>query len=64
MILCPDITEEKLEETAAQLRGLAENTSDVSFAIGTAYCTGAYDICRAMQSADEQMYRDKEEYYR
>ncbi len=64
VILCPEITEEKLEETAAQLRGLAENTSDVSFAIGTAYCTGAYDICRAMQSADEQMYRDKEEYYR
>ena len=64
MVFCPDITEEKLAQTVAQLRGLTGNTADVSFALGTAYCTGEYNICRAMQAADEKMYKDKEEYYR
>ena len=63
VVLCPEIAEEKLEELAGQLRVMAENTSDVSFAVGTAYCTGGYDVNAAMQSADEEMYKDKEEYY-
>lgn len=64
VILCPDITEEQLGELAQQLRSLADSTPDVSFAVGTAYVTGEYDICKAMQQADERMYKDKEEYYR
>ena len=64
VILCPDITEEKLDKQVIQLRSLMERAPDVSFAIGTAYVSGEYDICRAMQIADEQMYKDKEEYYR
>ena len=64
VVFCPDITEEILETQVAQLRALADSTSDVSFAAGTAYVTGDYDICRAMQTADEGMYRDKEEFYR
>lgn len=64
VVFCPDVSEERLEHMASQLRGLANNTSDVSFAIGTVYCSGAYDICRAMQTADEKMYKDKEAYYR
>lgn len=64
VVFCPDITEEKLAQTVAQLRGLTGNTADVSFALGTVYCTGEYNICRAMQAADEKMYKDKEEYYR
>jgi hypothetical protein len=48
----------------AQLRALADNTSDVSFAVGTVFCSGEYDVRNAMQMADERMYRDKEEYYR
>ena len=64
VVLCPDITEEKLAELADQLRTLTETTSDVRFAVGTEYVTGSYDICKAMQIADERMYKDKEEYYR
>ena len=64
VIFCPNITEEQLKTKVAQLRGLCENTSDVSFAIGTVMCKGDYDICHAMQQADERMYQDKEAYYR
>ena len=64
MILCHDITEEKLKKQVSQMRSLMERAPDVSFAIGTTYVSGEYDICRIMQIADEQMYLDKEEYYR
>ena len=64
VIFCPDASEEALLQQVQQLKSLADNTRDVSFAVGTAYATGDYDICKAMQSADESMYKDKEEYYR
>ena len=64
IILCPDITEEKLVQQVTQLRALADTTEDVSFALGHVYCSGTYDISAAMQEADENMYKDKEEYYR
>ena len=64
VIVCPDISEEKLGEMVQQLRTMADSTPDVSFAVGTAYLTGDYSIIKAMQNADECMYKDKEEYYR
>ena len=64
VVLCPDITEQQLSERTEQLRALAENTPDVSFAVGTAWSGGEYDINEVMQTADENMYRDKEDYYR
>lgn len=64
VIFCPGIAEDKLERLAAELRALADSTSDISFALGVEYCTGEYEICRAMQNADGKMYKDKEEYYR
>ena len=64
VILCPDITEEKMRLLIHQLRGLTHNTSDVSLAIGSTYCSGEYDIKRKIQLADEMMYKDKQEYYR
>lgn len=64
VVFCPDIGEKKTAQLAAQLRALADSTEDVSFAIGTVSCSGEYDICRAMQTADENMYKDKEEFYR
>ena len=64
VIFCPGITETSLGERTAELRKLADDTPDVSFAVGTGYFTGEYDICRAMQTADERMYADKQEYYR
>ena len=64
VIFMPDTSEDVIEKQAAQLSALTENTADVRFAVGTSYCTGKYDICQAMQLADERMYKDKEEYYR
>ncbi len=66
VVFCPDITEEKFQQHAKQLRSLTESTPDVSFAIGTVFVEGDYNynICKAMQAADEDMYKDKEEYYR
>ncbi|MBO6207857.1 MAG: hypothetical protein J6O73_13075 [Lachnospiraceae bacterium] len=46
-----------------QLRALADQTNDVSFAVGSVYCTGDYDINNAIQEADERMYQDKKAYY-
>ncbi|MBR5088303.1 MAG: GGDEF domain-containing protein [Ruminiclostridium sp.] len=64
VVLCPGITGEKLEQNVKQLRSIMESTPDVSFATGTEYVTGKYDICKAMRAADERMYKDKEDYYR
>lgn len=64
VILCPDITEEKLEHQVTQIKALAETTADVSFAVGNVFCNGNYNVSEAMQTADENMYKDKDEYYR
>ena len=64
VVLCTDVTAGQLEQHSKQLRTIMESTPDVSFAVGTEYVTGEYDICMAMRAADERMYKDKEEYYR
>ena len=64
VVFCLNTPEDRFNEKIAQLRGLADNTSDVSFAVGSIYCTGDYDIRNAMQTADERMYKDKKEFYR
>ena len=64
VILCPDITEQALSVHTAFLRQLCEQSADVRFAVGTGFFTGQYDLDEAMHYADEQMYQDKEEYYR
>lgn len=64
VIFCPDMPKEQVEAQISQLRALTDSTNDVRFAIGTVFCSGEYDLFRAMQAADEDMYRDKEEYYR
>ncbi len=64
VVFCPDTAEEQFEQQIRQLRDLADTTEDISFAVGSTYCTGEYDICRAMQEADGKMYKDKEDYYR
>ena len=63
VIICPDIAEEKLDEQVEQLRSLTERTPDISFAVGTVFVSGDYDIRNAMQIADERMYEDKQQYY-
>lgn len=64
VIFCPEITKEALDESISRLGVLAENTPDVSFAVGTEWVCGDYDILAAMHIADRNMYLNKEEYYR
>ncbi|MBQ9518329.1 MAG: sensor domain-containing diguanylate cyclase [Firmicutes bacterium] len=64
VVFCPDITPEKLADDVEQLRLLADSTGEVSLAIGAKHFSGSYDIFRAMRLVDEEMYRDKQEYYR
>ena len=64
VMLCPNTSEERMEQQVRQLRSLADNTPDVSFAVGTVYITGGEDIRKAMHTADERMYKDKQEFYR
>ena len=64
VVFCSDVSEEKMKEQVAQLKTMAENTADVSFAVGSVYCVGEYDLNAAIQEADERMYQDKKEYYR
>ncbi|MCR5740758.1 MAG: GGDEF domain-containing protein [Lachnospiraceae bacterium] len=64
VILCPGVTEETMQNQLSDIRRLLESTSDVSFAFGTAYCRESQNIRQAIKMADENMYRDKENYYR
>ena len=63
VVFCPDVNEEELNRHVEQLRSLADSTPDVSFAVGSIFVTGDYDIRKAMNTADELMYKDKQEYY-
>lgn len=63
VILCAGINESKMNEQVAQLKGMAKNTYDVSFAIGSVYLEGNYDIDAAIKAADERMYQDKKAFY-
>ncbi len=64
IVFCPYITSEEFEGHVEQLRALADSTPDVSFAVGSLYVSGDYDIRTVMNTADELMYKDKQEYYR
>ena len=64
VVFCPGITKKDFDRQTAQLRALADASDDVSFAVGTVWLSGDYDINRAMQTADARMYEDKEEFYR
>ena len=64
VVFCPDISEETLSERIIQLKKLAEDTADVSFAIGYGMFESDYDIINSMQLTDERMYDDKKEYYK
>lgn len=64
VIFCEDISREQMDASVSQLKVMAGSTFDVSFAIGSVFCEGTYDIGEAVQRADEMMYQDKKEYYR
>ena len=52
-----------IEEKIRKLREKANDPENVCFAIGSCYDEHGRDIRRAMHIADEQMYKDKEQYY-
>ncbi len=64
VIFCPDTTEEEADEKVLQLKKMAEATSDVSFAVGSVFSTGEYDINYIVKTADERMYQDKKAFYK
>jgi diguanylate cyclase (GGDEF)-like protein len=64
VVLCNGIKKEELDLRISRLRGLSENTGDVSFAIGSEHCVGEYDLNSAIQTADGRMYKDKVEFYK
>ena len=62
MIIALDISGEELEKRVENLKKSGEK-SGVSFAVG--YCSDSiYNIKKAMQTADERMYEDKEKFYK
>ena len=63
VIFCPGITREKLGESIARLRKMAENAPNVSLALGTEWVEGDYHIVTVMQNADKNMYQDKRDFY-
>jgi hypothetical protein len=64
VMFCPGVTEGLFMQQIAQLRLLADSTEHIRFAVGAVYCKGDYDIISAMHTADERMYKDKQNYYR
>ena len=57
-------SQQDTDEQVAQLRALSDSTADVSFAVGSKFCSGEYDIIKVMVDADGAMYKDKQEYYK
>ena len=63
VIFCENISEEQMDDQISQLKAMADSNLDVSFAMGSVFCKGTYDLSAAVQKADELMYQDKKEYY-
>lgn len=64
MIIAEDVSEEELNTRVEKLRKDSEVPENISFALGLYYDSGEGDIRKAMRTADERMYRDKERYYK
>lgn len=64
LILCTGIEKKKLDQCVSDLRKISESTDKVHFSIGTVHKTDKYDLKSAMRQADEEMYADKERYYK
>ena len=64
VIIAENCTKEHFESKIAELKKIGEKDGDVNFAIGYCFDDKVLDIRKAMHLADENMYIDKEEYYR
>ena len=63
VIFSPNTTKEEVAEKVTQLKKMADATPDVSFAVGSVYSNGEYDITYVIKTADERMYQDKKAFY-
>ena len=63
MVLLRDVTMEELKDYEKQIKELAEETDDVSFAIGLCVEEDSQKIYEAMKQADVNMYEDKKAFY-
>ena len=62
MIIAPDMPEDEFDEHVEKLRKATESPDGVCFAVGKCYERSA-DIRKAMRTADERMYADKQKFY-
>lgn len=63
MVLLRDTTLEYLQEKARQVKELASQTDNVSFAVGVCLEENSQRIYDAMKTADANMYEDKKAFY-
>ena len=63
MIIDCEIDEAELVKRVEKLRRDSEDPKNISFALGYYFDGGEGDIRKAMRTADERMYKDKERYY-
>ena len=60
MVMVPKISEAELQKRIEQVHKVAKE-NDIHFSIGS--CYGGKDVRKAMHTADERMYTDKNAYY-
>ncbi len=64
MVIVSDCTRDRFEHKVALLKERSSDPENVCFAIGSFYDDSGCDIRNAMHKADEDMYRDKDEFYK
>ena len=63
VVIIPDISREDFDALISELRKSSQAPGNISFAVGKWYCESGLDVRDAMRKADEDMYRNKQEYY-
>ena len=64
VVIVTGCTQEELEKRVQTLKERSDVPEGVCFAVGGYYVESGCDIRKAMQLADENMYRDKDDFYR
>ena len=64
LIIVEDKKEDEFNALIEKVRDISEHSDTMKFAIGTCFEEPSFDIRKAMHIADENMYKDKEEFYK
>lgn len=65
VILAENIGRDEFDKRLVELSRAAENSSELTFAVGGIYCDRrSQDLLAAIKSADEMMYANKQRYYK